>query len=299
VTAVHPDTARTSFRPVAWPAIARDAVDLRSTLPGLVATDLDGTVVRSDDSVSGRTFAAFARMKAAGVPIVGITGRGPRLLELSRRDLPVADYMVLAQGAYVVDLTAGPHPVTMFADSLPGSIVTEVIAAIEERSGPLSVLVEPVDAPDAFLRGERHPAWRFADMVRPCTRAEALSAAAVKAFAHSDMYDADDLLELARAAVGPDIVELTQAGLGYIEICPRGVTKATGLALIAADVGVDPSDVLVFGDMPNDLPAFGWAGHRVAVANAHPDVLAAADEVTLANDDDGVAVYLERLLSQA
>jgi len=270
----------------------------RTGLPGLVATDLDGTVVRSDDTVSGRTFAAFARMKAAGVPIVGVTGRGPRLLDLTRRDLPVADYLVLAQGGYVVDLSAGPNPVTLFADSMACDTVAEVIDRIEAFVGPLSVLVEPVDAPDPFLWGERHPAWRFADAIHPCTRAEAMSTPAVKAFAHSDTYDTDELLALARSVVGPDIVEITQAGLGYIEICPRGVTKATGLAVVATHLGVPAEDVLVFGDMPNDLPAFGWAGwSRVAVANAHTEVLAAADEITLSNDDDGVAIYLERLLS--
>ena len=288
-TAIRPESGYAPRRAAA-PSVA---------MPGLVATDLDGTVVRSDDTVSGRTFAAFARMKSAGVPIVGITGRGPRLLELSRRDLPVADYLVLAQGAHVVDLTTGPHPVTMFSDSLPCAIVAEVIAAIEEHAGPLSVLVEPVNAPDAYLLGERHPAWRFAELVHPCTRAEALSAPAVKAFAHSDTYQPDDLLALARTVIGPGTVEMTQAGLGYIEICPPGVTKGTGLALVATELGVDPAEALVFGDMPNDLPAFAWAGRRVAVANAHPDVLAAADEVTLANDEDGVAVYLEQILLQA
>ena len=69
--------------------------------------------------------------------------------------------------------------------------------------------------------------------------------------------------------------------------------------MVAERLGVDPADVLVFGDMPNDLPMFGWAGWaRVAVANAHPSVRAVADEVTLRNDDDGVAVYLDRLLSR-
>ena len=75
--------------------------------------------------------------------------------------------------------------------------------------------------------------------------------------------------------------------------------KATGLTVVAERLGVDPADVLVFGDMPNDLPMFAWAGwSRVAVSNAHPVVRAAADEVTLRNDDDGVAVYLDRLLSR-
>lgn len=74
--------------------------------------------------------------------------------------------------------------------------------------------------------------------------------------------------------------------------------KATGLSVVAQSLGVDPAEVLVFGDMPNDLPMFEWAGWgRVAVANAHPQLRAIADNVTLRNDDDGVAVYLDRLLS--
>ena len=97
----------------------------------------------------------------------------------------------------------------------------------------------------------------------------------------------------------PHVASVTQAGLNVVEICPPNVDKGTGLAVVADAVGVDPADVLVFGDMPNDLPMFAWAGwHRVAVANAHPELLAVADEVTLSNDEDGVAVFLDRLLSR-
>ena len=53
--------------------------------------------------------------------------------------------------------------------------------------------------------------------------------------------------------------------------------------------------MIAFGDMPNDLPMLAWAGHAVAVANAHPDVIAAHDEVTASNDEAGVARVLERL----
>ena len=55
--------------------------------------------------------------------------------------------------------------------------------------------------------------------------------------------------------------------------------------------------MLAFGDMPNDLAMLRWAGRAVAVANAHPDVVAAADEVTASNDEAGVARVLERLLA--
>ena len=74
------------------------------------------------------------------------------------------------------------------------------------------------------------------------------------------------------------------------------VTKAAALARWCVSHGVAPHDVWAFGDMPNDLPMLGWAGRGVAVANAHPDVLAAADAVTASNVDDGVAAHLEHLL---
>jgi hydroxymethylpyrimidine pyrophosphatase-like HAD family hydrolase len=74
-----------------------------------------------------------------------------------------------------------------------------------------------------------------------------------------------------------------------------GVTKASALAALAARARIPAAEVIAFGDMPNDLPMLAWAGRAVAVANAHPAVLAAADEVTASNDDDGVALVLERL----
>jgi hydroxymethylpyrimidine pyrophosphatase-like HAD family hydrolase len=104
----------------------------------------------------------------------------------------------------------------------------------------------------------------------------------------TDAYAA--IVELA----GTDAV-VTRSSDYLVEIAGAGVSKALALAELAALRGVRPTDAVAFGDMPNDLPMFGWAGYSVAVANAHPDVLAAADEVTATNDADGVAVVLERL----
>jgi hydroxymethylpyrimidine pyrophosphatase-like HAD family hydrolase len=74
-----------------------------------------------------------------------------------------------------------------------------------------------------------------------------------------------------------------------------GVTKASALAALAARRGIKPEDVVAFGDMPNDLPMLSWAGMSYAVSNAHPDVLAAVNHVTAANNDDGVAAVIENL----
>ena len=74
-----------------------------------------------------------------------------------------------------------------------------------------------------------------------------------------------------------------------------GVNKATAVA----ELGYPPEQVVAFGDYPNDIPLLTWAGLGVAMANAHPDVLAIADEVTASNDEDGVALVLERLATGA
>jgi Cof subfamily protein (haloacid dehalogenase superfamily) len=270
----------------------------RPGLPKLIATDLDGTLVRSDDTVSAYSHGVLRRVRAAGIPIVGVTGRGPRIIELCRHDIPEADYLVLAQGARVVDLTDPAGPVNLRTVTVPGAVVLSVIEALEAVVGPLAVMVEARDEPGAPLWGEPQPAWRYPDALEHRSRADAMAGPVLKAFAHSPRFEPDELMAIARELVPAGGVTVTQAGLGYIEICPPGVTKATGLAVVADLLGVDPSEVLVFGDMPNDLPMFGWAGwSRVAVAGAHPEVRAVADELTLSNDEDGVAVYLDRLLS--
>jgi Cof subfamily protein (haloacid dehalogenase superfamily) len=264
-------------------------------LPKLIATDLDGTLVRSDDTVSAYTHEVLDRVRAAGIRIVGATGRGPRLADLTRNDIRAADFLVLAQGGWVVDLA---DPVPLRTERLSGPVVAQVLADLEAEVGPLSVMVEALDHCDAPLWGDFDPTWRYPVLVEERPRAECLTGDVIKAFARSFDRDVDDLLAAAQRIVPATVATVTQAGLNYVEICPPGVDKGTGLAVVAQSIGVDPADVLVFGDMPNDLSMFAWAGwSRVAVANAHPTILEAADEVTLANDDDGVAVYLDRLMS--
>jgi len=94
-------------------------------------------------------------------------------------------------------------------------------------------------------------------------------------------------------------VDVVVSGAGFVEVLPLGLSKATGLALAASRLGVTKDRAIAFGDMPNDLPMFRWAACGVAMANAHPSLLTAADEVTLSNDEDGVAVVLELLFPQA
>ncbi|MGY1729538.1 HAD family hydrolase [Geodermatophilus sp. SYSU D01062] len=288
---------------------AGDVVDLGGVLdelgtwrPRLVATDLDGTLLDSAGEVSPRTRAALDACWAAGIPVVGVTGRGPRLVDSVRAALGGRGIAVLAQGGYVVDLERDEVLRTV---GLPRSQAEAVVERIEEVAGDLVLAVE--DAAEqaearAALRVQHGFDWPYPEPAHLLPRHSVLPEGAVlKVFLRSSTLGQDELLARARRVVDPAEAELTHAGLGFIEVLPPGVTKATGLAVALDHHGVDLGDVLVFGDMPNDLPMIGAVtdagGHAVAVANAHPAVRAAARGRTGGHDADGVARYLEAVLA--
>jgi Cof subfamily protein (haloacid dehalogenase superfamily) len=267
---------------------------VNGSLPKLVATDLDGTLVRTDGTVSDRSRAVLARLRANGVVLVGATGRGPRLIELTSRDLGKADYLVLAQGGFCYDVGNGA-PQLLYSSMMPGSAVARAVALVEAAVGPVHLTVEALPQPNAPLWRDPDFVWPYPEPTVERPRSESLRASLIKAFLLSPTLTLDELLAVCRQVIPVRLCEVTRVN-GMVELVPPGRTKATGLAYVAEALGVDPGDVLVFGDMPNDVPMFRWAGRSVAVSGAHSEVLAVADEVTGRNDDDGVAAYLERLL---
>jgi Cof subfamily protein (haloacid dehalogenase superfamily) len=278
--------------------------ELGAWRPKLVATDLDGTLLNSAGEVTARTRAALEACWDAGIPVVGVTGRGPRLLDSVRVALDGRGIAVLAQGGFVVDLERDEVLRTV---GLPRDEAAAVIARIEEVAGDLIVAVEDAaeqaqaqGGGDGPLRVQHGFNWPYPEPAHLLPRHEVLPEGSVlKAFLRSSTLGQDELLALAQQVVDPAQAEVTHAGLGFIEVLPPGITKATGLAIALERYGVGFGDVLVFGDMPNDLPmitAVAAAGGRaLAVANAHPAVRAATSAVTSGHDADGVARYLEAL----
>jgi hydroxymethylpyrimidine pyrophosphatase-like HAD family hydrolase len=124
--------------------------------------------------------------------------------------------------------------------------------------------------------------------------ADLLSAPAVKLLIRKAGARSADMAAALATHIGiqGDITYSTDNGL--VEIVPLGISKATGVEEVARPLAIAADDVVAFGDMPNDLPMLVWAGHGVAMGNAHPEVLAVADEITAPNTEDGVARVLER-----
>ncbi|WP_051515640.1 HAD family hydrolase [Candidatus Blastococcus massiliensis] len=275
---------------------------LGSWRPKLVASDLDGTLLDERGEVSPRTRAALDACWAAGIPVVGVTGRGPRLLETVRAALDGRGLGVLSQGGFVVDLERDE---VLRAVAMPREQAVRVIEAIEQVAGDVTIAVE--DAAEqgevrTRLRVEHGFDWPYPELSHLLARGEVLPDGAVlKVFLRSATLDQDELLAHARAVVDPADAEVTHAGLGFIEVLPPGITKASGLQLALDRYGVGFGDVLAFGDMPNDLPMLAAVqeagGRAVAVANAHPDVRALTSDLTSGHRADGVARYLEAVLA--
>ena len=259
------------------------------TAPRLVASDLDGTLLRSDGTVADRTREALARVEQAGSLFVMVTGRPPRWMAQVAQEAGHRGLAVCANGALVYDL----HTEQVVQDfRIDGATTLQLVQALRSQVPGIAFAVEK--GHDGFGRESAYvPRYDNGELlVAPIE--ELVEPGVVKLLARVEGTPSDDLLAQAREVIG-ELAECTHSsGDGLVEISAAGVSKASGLAVLAQEWGVDAADVIAFGDMPNDLPMLSWAGRSVGMGNAHPDVLELVDEVTATNDDDGVAAVLER-----
>jgi hydroxymethylpyrimidine pyrophosphatase-like HAD family hydrolase len=278
---------------------------------GLVASDLDGTLLRNDDTLSPRTKAVIDRVVERSVFVMA-TGRPPRWVHPVAELLGHRGLAVCSNGAIIMDLqdesivdsqllTPGQAraAVTVIQSMLKGAGIavdrlTGFGHAPEYQSAyslPKNVRIAPIDeliGDEPMLKLMfRHPDMDtnvLAQLVAALGDGGAVTygAAGPTSGMGASAYDSAKPLSLANT---------------LIEIQAPGVSKAAALARVCDRFGVDHSSTIAFGDMPNDIDMLTWAHHGVAMANAHIDVKNVANEITTSNDNDGVAAILEREFS--
>ena len=254
-------------------------------LPRLVATDLDGTLLRTDGTVTARTVRALRDVERAGVQLVVVTARPP--LDV------IGDHglAICANGAYVYDVV-GRRMVS--EHTLTRDVVTEIAAdlrlalpgiafAVERRDGPG---LEP-DYVERYPVPQGSPIAVLEQLIDPLPG---------KLLARHEELDPQEFIAAVTRVVGDRAVVAYSGAGGLAEISAIGVTKAAALADWCLGHGIEAADVWAFGDMPNDLPMLSWAGRSYAVATAHPAVVAVATDRCASNDDDGVARVLAEAL---
>lgn len=265
----------------------------------LAAVDLDGTLLNSAKVLSPRTAAAIAACEAAGIRVVPATGRQLHGLLAITDPAGLLGLAVCANGAVGAEL--GTRRI-LFEEMLAAEVqlmLAEAMRAVlpdvrcaSVRDGGMTFVPE-----FGYAR-----LCKFAEHMRdPATMTEypldeVVAEPAAKFVVRHPTLSGEEVLAVL------DTLELTgfnvtTSGAPFIEVMAPGVTKAAGLARLCADLGIAADEVIAFGDSRNDIEMLDWAGHGVAMADAMPEVLAVADQVTLGNNEDGVAVVLERLVA--
>jgi Cof subfamily protein (haloacid dehalogenase superfamily) len=271
----------------------RQMADSTATrLPRLIVTDLDGTFLMPDGTVSDVNRRAVLAAQSAGIPVLFATGRPTRWLEVIQ-DLPGAHSTVIASnGAVLYDQSTSTVLDRICLDPHTTSWAVE---RIRRRVPGVAFALE---SGNRFGHEENYVVLRAAAANTGVyvASAEEMAAAGdhVKMLVQHAELSSDELLAKVRDSVG-DALTLTHSAFvrpqvgerGLVEISAPGVSKATMLARCCEDVGVAASDVAGFGDMPNDLDMLSWVGMPHVVANAHP-LLLESYPVVPANVDSGV-----------
>lgn len=271
----------------------------------LIALDLDGTLLDSDKKLSEANREALRMCAERGIEIVPCTGRIWQGIPEFIRELPGVRYAITVNGAVIRDIrkdqTLAEHKMSY-----------ETAVALMELAQKFHVMY------DCYIDGQGYGESRFMDHLddygapvtlqgmirrtrRPMTnlirmvREKAEPVEKVNYFFDNQEERSRAKIELAERN---DIV-VSSSFSNNLEINGPGATKGNGILCVAKHMGIDSSQTMGFGDGENDLSMMELAGIGVAMANAVDSVKKAADYVTLANDEDGVAAALHKFILDA
>lgn len=265
----------------------------------LIATDMDRTLLSGEPrSISARTRAALAAAASAGIRMVAVSGRQPYSQATFVQGTPLAGLSIGCNGAVVADLGTGeilaqeilePDAQTALTYGLRAVFPDVKVASFRNGGNTVRAQFGYLEA----VAGKQAP---WPPDQRPVPLEEVLGTGSVKLVAKVPDVPVEEVyaaaLELAVPGCQPTI-----SGASWIEVSRAGVTKASTLARVSAGLGIEAAGVVAVGDNVNDVEMLRWAGCGVAVANATPEALAAADLVTVSNEEDAVALLIEDILS--
>jgi hydroxymethylpyrimidine pyrophosphatase-like HAD family hydrolase len=257
-----------------------------------VVTDLDGTLLRSDGTVSDYTCTVLNRLLDRGIRLIFATAR-PKESAL-RVALPIAPAapVIYSNGAAIYDPLKGR---TLRTQTIPTQIVRDIVHYVRESFPQAQIAVDSAIPPGLGSSRTLDPEWPAGWGATPGDRA---------------LWRMDSGLPPPRAVTclmvlgswGTHLdvpprwpVTVTSSGQGLIEFSARSASKIAALRWLCRHLGIAMESLVAFGDMPTDAEMLEGSGLGVAVANAHKGAISVARRVTGSNDEDGVAHFLEEL----
>lgn len=266
----------------------------------LLATDLDGTLLRSDGTVSDRIRAALAQLAELGVSVVPATARQVRGINLLADQVTFTGWAACSNGSAVVHLTTGellaegtiPVPVQRaLVDAVRSTIPGAAFFAVRVGSQRYAAELE-YQRLTVFSDHKRDPA-EFPVVSLDDLVSQPANKIAVR---HPTISGGDLMTVIASLDIAG--VNVTHSGAPFVDVTAEGISKAWGLEQLRVHLGIAPQETIAFGDELNDVEMLAWAHHAVAMPHSPDPVRSVADEIAASNDDDGMAQVLERLLAE-
>lgn len=269
--------------------------------PKLILTDLDGTLLRNDKSLSPANRAALERAAAQGAQVVMATGRFFGGIPQELRDMPFLRYFILMNGAKVYDRQEDKVLYRAEIDLETAERVFDLFEPLDatvdcyqnDRGLMDRTYYDRLDyyIPDPVSRALTLRSRTPVDHFRETVRTGGNTVQKIQGFFHHLELRPQVMERLRREF--PELV-LSISIAHNLEINAPDATKGAALLALCRALSIDPAETVAFGDGTNDVTMLEQAGVGVAMANASPETLAAADLVALSNQEDGVAKVLEQ-----
>lgn len=268
----------------------------------MVALDLDGTTFDSAGDISERTVRTLEEAAAAGAHIVVSTGRSYASLPQHIKDVPGIEYAITSNGAHVNLLHSGEQ---IFSDFLDPQAVERVAELKVETGADIEVFINGRAYTDESYYNdvkENGCAYRNASYViwsrRPVPDVTALMLEHKHEIENVNfVYPTLEMLEEAKPKVfAIENATITSSFINNLEVGGPNTSKKTALLWLTDQLGISTDELMCCGDAPNDQAMLELAGIGVAVANAWGGLKDHADYITESNDDDGVALAIEKFV---
>ncbi len=263
----------------------------------LIASDLDGTIIREDGTISRRTIEAFQAARESGINMVFVTGRPFRWLGPVREAFGHLGTVICSNGAVLYDLEAEK---LLWAQTIDVEVLRrtrEIITRAEpsatfaaETTRGLHLEAGFAEPHEIELISRFEPLDLHSELI--------LEHGVVKFLAKSRTRSPDDFMAAVAGELS-SLVTVTHSAkdVSLLEMAHANINKSVTLSEYAQGLGIGPDGVAAFGDMPNDLEMLSWAGHGYAMASGHPSALKAAAHLAPGVEEDGVARVIEEILA--
>ncbi len=268
----------------------------------LVAFDLDGTLLKSDHTISKLSLLAIQKLREKGIKIAIASGRIFTMLETYSHALGGADFVISVNGGAIDDLNKG---VSVERQYLPTEDAKHVIEYCLDQHLDCCLLTR---GPSYFVKDSLR-VQRF-EMYNAIAETSGLKKIEIKYYDQmiDDVHHIEKILvqemnatkthKMMKFVDQQTALTYTTSDKNLLDVSAKGISKGDALLKIASYMGISQDQICAFGDYDNDISMFEVAGIAIAMGNASKRALEAAHYVTESNDDEGIAIAIKEIFSE-